>query len=223
MSSKQLTYVFSILLSIVLLTVILYFLNDRQESPFLKYQLDTSELRVDNSDSDIGKWILPAIMMGEDFDKEFIEENVFISQFQMTVAEEVIRISFSIFYYIDNRLTVKHYQVRDHGLMIVINETGSKGSYEQLLSIVTLNEIFKAVNKDKIKDLFGIEHSISFVEIKSISRLEDVEIEKEKIVVLNNQFIEIGDIPLDRNYAVCFITFAGNGGGSVLPFIISMN
>ena len=220
MNLKQRTFLICALLSIVIVAGIFYFIIHRQESAFLKFQMDLPDLRADNLDSDIGKWIIPAIMKGESLNKEFIEEHVYILRFRMTASEAVRNISFTIFYYIDNQLIARTYQVENHGLMEVTTETGRNSDYERLLSVITFNDIFKSVNKDTITNLFGIKHSIEMAEIDLISRLENIEISKERTAVLNNQFIPFGDISPDGNYAVCFITFVGGSSGSNLPFLI---
>lgn len=144
MNSKKRTFLSFILLSsLVIVTGIYLALNNRHESPLLQYHIDLPELRMDNTDSDIGKWILPAIMTTESLDKDFIEENVFLSRFQLSVSESVISISFSIFYYIEDRLVLKNYQIRDNGLITLTTQTTNKRGYEKLLSISHFNEILK--------------------------------------------------------------------------------
>lgn len=223
MGTKQLTLLIYILWFISLITLITFILINRQEpSPLISYRLDLQELRIDNTDNDIEKWTLPAIMRGEKLDKEFIEENVYISEFQLFVTDSVIRISLTIFYYIDNRFILKHYEIKDHGLITITDDSNSKGRYNKWVSISTFNDIFQIVNRDAIKNKFGFEYNVAFVERDSISRINDVEIAKDSIVMIDNIFVKFSDISVPSNYAVCFISFVGQDGETVIPFLFPL-
>jgi len=220
MSKNKKKYIILSSLLLVIICIITIVQYSRPDIP-TSYKLELPKVILNNDDSEIGEWILPAIMMGEGIDEEFLCKNVYIDNINLFAYEEVSYVNFSIYYVLDQKPIRRSYVIEKGKVKVSTNEIYDLNAVH-LLPVTTFVELIKASDKDKIKNVSGITSRITFISMNLIKRLDKVEISDDTLVFYSNQFVPFGDIAQLDNFGVTYIQFVGIGGGVVLPFLFSL-
>lgn len=214
-------------LSVIILCIsglIVWFMNQaKDETEHLQYYtIDIPELELSNADSDLGKWMLPVLLLDGELVEDFIEKNVFISSLRVMALEgssKVTFLSFTVTYFQDNSRIVKSYRIEDDGNVAVILEPSPLNNNEPLLLIRDFIKMFELVDKNEIKELAKSNVDINWAEFNELERLSQAEIEDDEIVIYNNRLVPFSEIDKDGLYIACYTVFHLNGTGFQIPFI----
>ncbi len=221
MSKNKNKYIILTLTVLVITIIVVIIQYNRPDPPYTRYKMELPTVILNNDDSEIEKWIIPALKLGEGLDEEFIDKHVYINYMNLFGNEEVTSMDFSIYYVLDQKPIQRSYVI-NAGTVHVATNVIDKPNAVHLLPITTFIELIKTSDKDKIKGFSGITSRISVILMHSILRLDEAELSDDTQVFYGNQFVSFGDIKQLDNIGVSHILFGGVSRGAVLPFIFSL-
>jgi hypothetical protein len=195
--------------------------KDKQGPQLERYEIDLPLLDISNADNGLDKWMIPAIMLGEGLESDFIRENVYIHDFSLVSADPVIQLSFSISYSEHQSVIARSYQMREFGTVFTVHKDVKK-TVEPLISVSDFFDLFRIVEHKQMMKHFRLNDEPSHSFINSISRLGEADLDPDTTVVYRNNIVPLENIDPRGEYAVCFVTFAARSGGSQIPFVVQL-
>lgn len=220
MPSVKPAYMLFFLLSILIATSITLSTSDRKESPTKQYDLELPQMRIDAANSDIGQWIVPAIMKGEKLKQSFIENNVYISEFKLSAPNELKSLMFTIYYLSGKRPVIRSYQLDHFGEVVISKNLADLVDKDNapLVRVSSFIQSFNTLDRDELSAAYGVR--ISSAQLIGTLRLEETDIDTDTTVIVDGKMVLYGDLQKNGPYAACYITLMGVGAAAQIPFLI---